>query len=246
MKNNIAIFDIFISLSITILFIFAWQEFKITLTNKENNRQIYFFILNDSSEAIIDKKYLERNYSFYKNEASLSIIAENINKNPYVKNATCIRNIIGDIIIDVFLKVPTARIKLNNNIWLYMEKDGTLFPTSNHNSYRLPIIEFSEKNLLNTKNIINIKYGREFLKFFNYIMQHPFFSRDVFNIKLNNDGRLNLFTQFSLVTFEFGIINEIEEKLTKMEIFYKKIIPFKGWNEYKKVNLEFKNQIICA
>ena len=43
----------------------------------------------------------------------------------------------------------------------------------------------------------------------------------------------------------FGKIEDFVGKFQKLQTFYKKIIPAKGWNMYKKINLKFENQIIC-
>ena len=40
------------------------------------------------------------------------------------------------------------------------------------------------------------------------------------------------------------IINKEKEKFNKISLFYNKIIPSKGWNTYKTVNVKFKDQII--
>ena len=44
---------------------------------------------------------------------------------------------------------------------------------------------------------------------------------------------------------EFGKAEQIEEKFSKLAIFYQKILPFKGWNTYNRVNLKYFNQIDC-
>ena len=38
----------------------------------------------------------------------------------------------------------------------------------------------------------------------------------------------------------------MEIKFKKLELFYKNILPTKGWNYYESVNLKFKNQIVCT
>ena len=43
----------------------------------------------------------------------------------------------------------------------------------------------------------------------------------------------------------FGYPDMLEEKFNKISLFYNKIIPLKGWNIYKSVNVKFKDQIIC-
>ena len=35
------------------------------------------------------------------------------------------------------------------------------------------------------------------------------------------------------------------DKLKRLKIFYKQILPSKGWNSYEKVSVKYKNQIVC-
>jgi len=43
----------------------------------------------------------------------------------------------------------------------------------------------------------------------------------------------------------FGPMDEIEEKFKKLKLFYKEVLPKKGWNTYSSINLKYKNQIVC-
>ena len=44
---------------------------------------------------------------------------------------------------------------------------------------------------------------------------------------------------------EFGLPVNEEVKLRKLRIFYKEILPKTGWNQYKRVNLEYEGQIVA-
>jgi cell division protein FtsQ len=54
-----------------------------------------------------------------------------------------------------------------------------------------------------------------------------------------------MYPQVGKQYIEFGKAEQIEEKFSKLTIFYQKILPFKGWNTYKRVNLKYFNQIVC-
>lgn len=44
---------------------------------------------------------------------------------------------------------------------------------------------------------------------------------------------------------EFGTPVNYEDKLHKLMVFYKDILPQKGWTKYEKVNLNYEGQIIA-
>ena len=64
-------------------------------------------------------------------------------------------------------------------------------------------------------------------------------------ITLDKKGNIKMYTQVSKQVVEFGRPEEIEEKFKKLKIFYKEILPAKGWNSYDKVSVKFKDQIVC-
>jgi len=42
-----------------------------------------------------------------------------------------------------------------------------------------------------------------------------------------------------------GDIDGYREKLEKLMKFYKKGLPYEGWNKYKYIDIRFKDQVIC-
>lgn len=45
---------------------------------------------------------------------------------------------------------------------------------------------------------------------------------------------------------EIGRIENLDEKFSKLRKFYDKGLNEIGWNKYSKINIEFKNQVICT
>jgi cell division protein FtsQ len=60
-----------------------------------------------------------------------------------------------------------------------------------------------------------------------------------------NDGGIILVPTFGNTNIDFGLAMNIETKFKKLAIFYKQIIPNRGWNTYRWVRLKYKNQLIC-
>jgi cell division protein FtsQ len=54
-----------------------------------------------------------------------------------------------------------------------------------------------------------------------------------------------MFPQVGGQLIEFGKPENLELKFKKLRIFYKEILPEKGWNAYERVNLEYEGQIIA-
>jgi cell division protein FtsQ len=44
---------------------------------------------------------------------------------------------------------------------------------------------------------------------------------------------------------EFGSSDHYQEKLMKLMVFYKEVLPQKGWTKYERVNLKYEGQVIA-
>jgi len=51
--------------------------------------------------------------------------------------------------------------------------------------------------------------------------------------------------QVGAQTIEFGTAENMEEKLKKLKIFYKEILPQMGWSRYHRVNVEYNGQLVA-
>ena len=93
--------------------------------------------------------------------------------------------------------------------------------------------------------LITSNYGNNLLKMINIINEDEFFSKIISEIEIDSDKNIIIHPQFSKQKIIFGYPDNFEDKFEKIILFYKKIVPAKGWNTYRTVNVKFKNQIIC-
>ena len=83
------------------------------------------------------------------------------------------------------------------------------------------------------------------MDFFRRIDADKFWSAQLAYFDIDKEGKMKIYPQVGKQVIEFGNVENIEERLSKLKIFYKKILPQTGWNKYYRVNLEYHNQIIC-
>jgi cell division protein FtsQ len=61
-----------------------------------------------------------------------------------------------------------------------------------------------------------------------------------------SNGKIQLVTKAGSHLVQFGDTTDAAEKLENLKYFYKYGLVKTGWNKYGKINLEFKNQIVCT
>jgi cell division protein FtsQ len=67
----------------------------------------------------------------------------------------------------------------------------------------------------------------------------------VAQLDINSQGDIILYPQVTGQLVEFGTSENFEEKFRKLMVFYKEILPQKGWTRYERVNLKYEGQVIA-
>ena len=206
--------------------------FDISSENRFLNSEEIFDLTNDiiNDSSIIDLNFLE----------------EKIKSNKFIKDIEIYNNLNNVVNININQFKPYARLINNIGDDYYIDKNGEIFPVSNKYSERVLLIFFKNyKNIDKEKNINFFQNGNEIFKLINYINRNDFYKKQISQINVLKDGEIIMIPQITKQKIYFGNTDNMEIKFKKLELFYKNILPTKGWNYYESVNLKFKNQIVC-
>jgi len=236
LKNFIYILT---TLFIVVIVIFSFKNnsnsIKEIVVNSENK-----FLDRYQIESLITEK-MDKD-SIIKN---VNIIEKNILANPFVKEIKLYQDLSNKLIVDLVQYQPIARLVSENKKDFYIDLHGNIFPTSTKFSERVLLIHTADNINFDLKNINSTDYGKKIFTMINYIINDIFLSKIISEIDINNNKNIIIYPQVSKQKIIFGYPEQIDVKFDKLMLFYKKILPAKGWNTYKTVNLKFKNQIIC-
>lgn len=177
---------------------------------------------------------------------SLKEIEKRIKSDKFIKDAELYSDLKGNLLVNVELRRPIARIVRNDGPDGYIAEDGTVMPVSDKFTSRVVLISGSYgRQLLSQQNLNNTEHGKKFLAMLKLIREDDFWKAQIAQLDIDSKGRVNLFPQVGDETIEFGKPENIETKFSKLMIYYKEILPTKGWNKYKRVNLEYDGQIVA-
>ncbi len=171
---------------------------------------------------------------------------ENIIKtHNFVRKGIAYKSWKGTLKVIIIPRRPIARIIYANHQSQYVDEDGTLLLLSDHYTARVLLVEIAQPLQGIKQNLSEHVYGEALLKLFSYIDRDAFWRAQIVYMRIDAKGKIFIHTQVGKQLIAFGFPETIEEKLAKLALFYKKIVPYKGWNTYKRVNIEFDNQIVC-
>lgn len=175
----------------------------------------------------------------------LKAIEKDVKEHRFVKDAQVYKDLKGNLVVNVEQQRPIARIARSGAPDAYISENGGILPTSPKYSARTMILRGPYLNRLMSEGLTEKNKGLQLLEMLKYIDRDSFWKAQVAEIEFDEKGSMIIYPQVGKQEFIFGGADGYEEKFGKINIFFEKIRPLKGWNHYTRVNIKFNNQIIC-
>ena len=186
------------------------------------------------------------------NQLQTSLIEDEIMNDPFVKSVDAFTNVSGKLIINVSEKTPLVRIFNKRSAGFYITENGNILPLRNSYSARVFVVNGFINVPFQTENtsVNDTVYGRSplkgILKLVNTLNKNEFLKSQINQIYLNSKMEFELIPEFGKHTIIIGDLNNLDEKLQKLELFYQQALLAEGLNKYKSINLKFDGQVVCA
>ena len=205
------------------------EKVNVTFENGDN-----LFITYETVNKLLIQNY-GRLQSQPKEELFLNKLEETLLSNEMVENAEVFINVDGELGATIKQKRPIARIN-ENGFAYYMDSNGKKMPLSKSYSARVPIIE-------------GVKEGQisdELFELATIIDNDDFLRKQVVGIVQQPKKEFVLKTRVGSQQVELGTMTQLDEKIKKLKVFYQKVIKDKTLENYKTINLEYINQVVCT
>lgn len=157
-------------------------------------------------------------------------------KNEMIRGVEAYKTPSGIVKLEVIQKMPVLRVMgaLGN---FYVDNEGGTMPVSSHYVAHVPIATgYVEKGL--AKN--------ELYKFALFLQENKFWNNQIEQIFVHQDNEIELIPRVGNHRIILGTMDNFEEKLNNLMLFYRQAISTVGWDKYSMINLKYKNQIVCT
>ncbi len=178
-------------------------------------------------------------------DLDLKQIEAKLEEHEFVRNAEAYKDLKGNLIINIDQSRPVARMMGRKITDRYVSAHGDVLPVSKKFTSRVMLVTGPWADNPELHDLAASESGRRILRLIRYINEDPFWKSQIAEMYVNKYGEVTFYTQISKQRVEFGKPENIEAKFKKLKIFYKEILPSKGWNTYEKVSLKYNNQIVC-
>jgi len=219
----------------------AVQEIQIKIENIEDN---HFLDEDDILDLMQINQENIKGASL--GEVGLKEIEKRIRNDRFVKEAQLYSDLKGNLVVKVELRRPIARIVRNDGPDGYISEDGVIMPVSEKFSSRVVLVSgMFVRRLLQQENMSDSEEGTQLMQMINLIREDDFWHAQIAQLDIDSKARITILPQVGDEVIQFGVPENLEEKLKKLKIFYKEILPTKGWGKYSRVNLEYEGQIVA-
>ena len=134
----------------------------------------------------------------------------------------------------------------------FVDEDGVVITRKRLYTPRLQVVGGNIRitaQMLDGISVLDTVIKNSILKDIYYLVQYVrhdnFWSAQVDQIWVDNNDEIDIIPRMGDHVIHLGKTENYEGKLRNLETFYRKVLPETGWNKYKIINLEYKNQIVC-
>lgn len=178
-------------------------------------------------------------------DINLKAIEERVKSQKFIKSAEIYKDLKGNLLVNAELRRPFARILEPGIANGYVALDGTILPTSTKYTSRAVVLSGSYLKDMAVANLNDSEYGRKIFETLQFIESNKFWKAQIAQIDIDKKGYVKIYPQVTKQIVEFGQLEDIENKFKKLKVFYKQVLPQKGWNAYSRINLEYKDQVVA-
>ena len=204
---------------------------------KIHNQNGNYFVLEEDILSLID---FQSTVGEQISAEGMTEMESRLLNHAFIESAQVYRNLKGKLTVEVTQSSPIARLVRPDQPDAYFTAAGEILPVSDKFSARVLLVtgDYTDKIIQEeTQGAVGNLIG--------YIYQDPFWRAQIAQMDIDGAGDIVMYPQVGKQRIEFGTADDIESKFLRLDTFYRKILPKKGWNEYDRVSVKYTDQIIC-
>jgi cell division protein FtsQ len=164
----------------------------------------------------------------------------------------------GVLHLDVRQKSPFVRVYNRMGQGYYLDDKGNIIPLSpNFSPYVLVVNgNITEPFAVSrTLNIFNVKHDSlpeaqktiyNVYRLVTFIRDDKFWNSQIEQVYVNGQYEFELIPRVGSQVIELGSADNLQEKFDNLKLLYLKGFNKIGWNQYQRISLKYKNQVVCT
>lgn len=155
---------------------------------------------------------------------------------PQFEEVVCSFTTSGRLNVKVTPMVPELRIFEDSSSY-YINKDGKRMASKASFFVDVPVVRGKFSESFRPQDVLPVT---------RFIESDPFLSKFVGMISADDADNIILVPRIHGHVVNYGDTNRLEEKRKALMAMYRKVMPYKGWEEYDTISVKFKGQIVAT
>ena len=218
---------------------------------KQLCNQVVISIKGIGNKPYIDKDNILQQLQGSKNilinrqitEINLAQLERKLEKEAWIRDADLYFDSKNVLHVIVSEREPIARVFTTSGASFYIDSAGRKMLLLDNTSFRLPVItNFSAARKLSRKDSLLLK---ELTSIVQYISGHTFWNSQIAQVDITPTRKFELIPLVGNHVIRIGNSEQLEEKLAKLMIYYKQVAAKAGFDKYKVLDVQYKNQVLA-
>lgn len=201
-------------------------------------------VVNDDNLPFVTpaaiKEELERNHISVVNHPVWQVDIDKIEgilaKSPYIEFAQCYLTAEGSLRVKVSQLVPVVRVFDGDNSY-YLNKDGKKMRATASYHADVPIIRGHFDNRYPATRLLPLVQ---------YVNNDSALNALVTMYNVQDSNNIFLIPSIYGHVINFGNIDNIESKFEKLQLFYRRVMPERGWMTFDTISVKWNHQVVAT
>lgn len=193
-----------------------------------------YFINDESIREIINKDGKDILKQSLR-EVNVKEIEQKVSESPFVDSVQVSKDINGHLRLDIKANSAVARIKTQKNEFYLTTKGG-----------KMPLSKLNSADVILVSGDVKPNEYEDLSKFVQALKADDLLKNHIIAIQKVGQRSFNLIVNTGNYYIELGTLNNFEQKLHNLKLFYNQYIDFIGTEDYEKLSLKFVNQVVAT
>ena len=210
------------------------------LTDGEND-----LIKDKDIKELINRGFDDKVENLRIEEVDVQRVERVLEQDPFIENAEAFIDADNNLTVKISQREPICRIRDNNGLNYYLDKNGVKMPLSKYFSARVIVVtgaipphvpDFLKRKKYGLKDVYNLIQRLQIDEFYKTFIQQ---------IYVDAGNEFTLIPVLGDQKIRIGTVDDLEDKLQRVRIFYEEAMPYEGWRKYSSISVQYKGQIVC-
>ncbi len=196
-------------------------------------------------------------------------VRETVAAKPFVKDVRVFSDMRGILHVELSQRRPIARFSMSNGYNFYYTDDDCILPIPAGSAMHVPVITGSFRmpfergffgRLEDSLDERQKKEAREYIFLSNLInfvkitAEDNFWGPQIVQIAVSQkdaagrwcEPEVEIVPRVGNFVAGLGTLVDFEKKLDKLMLFYRNVLPYEGWGNYRYIDLKYDGQVVCT